>query len=85
MNIFMEELTGVERDLYIEYSICNNTLKQCDTMLEMVGIKYNQMCEDAELKVLQESGTYDDLAFLYQEAEAQASEESKGILQKALK
>ena len=77
MNIFMEELTGDERDLYIEYSICDNTLKQCYTMFEMVGLKYKQMCDDAELKVLQESGTYDDLAFLYQEAQAQAEEENK--------
>ena len=83
MNIYMEELTGAERDSYIEYAICNNTLNQCYTMLEMVGLKYEQMCQDAELKVLQESGSYDDLAFLYQEAEAQADEESKGILQKA--
>ena len=83
MNIYMEELTGAERDSYIEYAICNNTLNQCYTMLEMVGLKYEQMCQDAELKVLQESGSYDDLTFLYQEAEAQADEESKGILQKA--
>ena len=83
MSIYREDLIGDERELFIESVICDNEVAKYRALAEMAQIKYEQMCRDAELKVLQESGTYDDLAYLYTEAQATAEEEEQGFLQKA--
>lgn len=83
MSIYREDLIGDEREFYIESAICDNEVAKYRALAEMAHIKYEQMCRDAELKVLQESGTYDDLEYLYTEAEAAAGAEEQGFLQKA--
>lgn len=79
MSIFNEYLTGYERELAIEASAFDTEMSKLFTMLEMVELQYNQMVKDAELKVLTESGTYDDLAYLITEAEAEAGKQQQGI------
>lgn len=83
MSIYREDLIGDEREFYIESAICDNEVAKYRALAEMAHIKYEQMCRDAELKVLQESGTYDDLEYLYTEAQAAAGAEEQGFLQKA--
>lgn len=50
------------------------------TMLEMVNYKYEINKREAELKVLMENGTKDDLLYLYEEAENEQNEEKKGVV-----
>ena len=80
MSIFNEYLTGIDRELAIEESAFDVEFSKLQTMYEMVKLQYDQMCKDAELKVLTESGTYDDLTFLISEAEAEVGEQKKGII-----
>ncbi|MDY3769138.1 MAG: hypothetical protein SOZ83_06035 [Sphaerochaetaceae bacterium] len=82
MSIYREDLEGLEREIFIESFECDNELLKCMALYEMSKIKYEQMCNDAELKVLTESGTYDDLAFLYQEANQVAEQEQGNIFQR---
>ena len=50
-------------------------------MLDMIDQKLNLNKKAAELKVLEESGTYDDLKYLYTEAENEAKQEKTGVIQ----
>lgn len=79
MSIYNEYLTGAERELAIEASTFDVEISRLFTMLEMVDLQYDQMVKDAELKVLTESGTYDDLTYLITEAEAEVGTQKKGI------
>lgn len=80
MSIYMEEVTGEDREALIEEKRIDNELGKCFTMLEMLDLQYQQMCSDAEFKVLSEGGTYDDLAYLYAEAEAQVQQQQQGVI-----
>lgn len=80
MSIFNEYLTGYERELAIEESAFDTEFSKLQTMYEMTNLQLAQMHKDAELKVLTESGTYDDLTYLISEAEAEVGEQKKGIL-----
>ena len=73
-DIYNGYLTGFERELAIEDAEIDNTFSRFDTMWEMVNLEYEQNIRDAELKVFKENGTYDDLLYLYQEAENAAAE-----------
>ena len=83
-DIYNGYLTGFERELAIEDAEIDNTFSRFDTMWEMVNLEYEQNIRDAELKVFKENGTYDDLLYLYQEAENAAAEKKQGILSKIL-
>ncbi len=83
-DIYNGYLTGYERELAIEDAEIDNTFSRFDTMWEMVNLEYEQNIRDAELKVFKENGTYDDLLYLYQEAENAAAEKKQGILSKIL-
>ena len=83
-NVYNGYLTGIERDMAIEEAQMENTFSRINTMWEMVNLEYEQNIRDAELKVFKESGTYDDLQFLYEEADAEAGEKKKGLLSKLL-
>lgn len=83
-DIYNGYLTGFERELAIEDAEIDNTFSRLDTMWEMVNLEYEQNIRDAELKVFKENGTYDDLLYLYQEAENAAAEKKQGILSKIL-
>ena len=84
MAIYKEYLTGEDRDIFIEEATLENELDKLDTMYEMTLLQLGQMYKDAELKVLTESGTYDDLMYLYQEADAEVQTQQKNIFQKIL-
>ena len=53
---------------------------ELDIMMEMVDYKYRMNKLNAEIKVLTENGTYDDLMYLYEEAENEQKEEKKGVI-----
>lgn len=52
------------------------------TMFEMVEMKEQTMMREAAYKVYSKSGTSDDLEFLYTEAETNASEKKRNILER---
>ena len=81
MSIFNEYLTGIDRELAIEESAFDTEFSKLQTMYEMCNLQLAQMHKDAELKVLTESGTYDDLTYLLQEADAEVAGQRKNILQ----
>ena len=60
-------------------------LQKSFTMFEMVEMKEYMMCMEAECKVYVESGTYEDLEYLYNEAVESTSDQKKGILDKIFK
>ena len=60
-------------------------LQKSFTMFEMVEMKEYMMCMEAECKVYVESGTYEDLEYLYNEAAESTSAQKKGILDKIFK
>lgn len=60
-------------------------LQKSFTMFEMVEMKEYMMCMEAECKVYVESGTYEDLEYLYSEAVESTSDQKKGILDKIFK
>ena len=84
MAIYKEYLTGEDRDIFIEEATLENELDKLDTMYEMTLLQLGQMYKDAEFKVLTESGTYEDLMYLYQEADAEVQTQQKNIFQKIL-
>ena len=53
---------------------------ELDIMMEMVDYKYRMNKLNAEIKVLTENGTYNDLKYLYEEAENEQKEEKKGVI-----
>lgn len=65
---------------YIEEKQLEKQFAELYTMLEMVDYKYEIHKREAELKVLMENGTKDDLLYLYQEAENEQKEEKKGVI-----
>ena len=80
MSIFNEYLTGIDRELAIESSAFDTDFAKLQTMYEMCDLQLAQMHRDAELKVLTESGTYDDLTFLLTEAENEVAPQKQGII-----
>lgn len=60
-------------------------LQKSFTMFEMVEMKEYMMCMEAECKVYVESGTYEDLEYLYNEAVESTSDQKKNILDKIFK
>ena len=80
MSIYNEYLTGIDREIAIEEAAFELEFSKLFTMLEMCDIKLEQMEKDAELKVLTECGTYDDLAYLIEEANNEVAPERKGII-----
>jgi len=81
-NVYNGYLTGIDRELALEDAEIENMSSRIDTMWKMVNLEYEQNIRDAELKVFRENGTYDDLLYLYQEAENEASEKKQGLISK---
>ena len=79
-SIYQEYLIGEERDIEIDIARANARYNRCAILLEMVALQEQQMKMDAELKVLSESGTYDDLEYLYTEAEEETAEKKRSLL-----
>lgn len=84
MTIYNEYLTGEERERAIEEASLENEYSKLSTLFEMTTLQGEQMVRDAELKVFSESGTYDDLEFLFQEANEETDAKQKNIILKLI-
>ena len=82
LDIFKSYLSEDERDIAIEESTYEIQMAKLNAMYEMVDKNLELNMLEAEAKVLTESGTYDDLDYLYEEANAEAVEKKKGIIGK---
>lgn len=83
-TIYNSHLEGEERELAVAEAVAENAYNKIIMAYEMCCMQEKQMLADAELKVFKESGTYDDLAYLVEGAEAEVGENKKGILQKLI-
>ena len=81
-DIFKSYLSEDERAVAIEESTYEIQMAKLNAMYEMVDKNLELNMLEAEAKVLTESGTYDDLDYLYEEANAEAVEKKKGIIGK---
>ena len=68
-----------KEDVYVE-----NKLDNLFTMYEMSICRTNQIYRDLETKIYAEDGTFDDMEYLYSEAEEQMDEQKVGILSKII-
>ena len=82
LDIFKSYLSEDERAVAIEESTYEIQMAKLNAMYEMVDKNLELNMLEAEAKVLTESGTYDDLDYLYEEANAEAVEKKKGIIGK---
>ena len=81
-DIFKSYLSEDERDIAIEESTYKIQMAKLNAMYEMVDKNLELNMLEAEAKVLTESGTYDDLDYLYEEANAEAAQKKEGIIAK---
>lgn len=81
-NIYFGYMTESERADAVEEATLNNEFDKLQMLFDMRTMQFNQNCKDAELRVLAESGTYDDLQYLIEAATGEAQEQKEGILQK---
>ena len=79
-DIYEGYLSPKERKEAIADAKLDNLFERCNMMYEMVQLQYEQNVREAELKVLTEGGTYDDLAFLIEEAGEEAADKKKGLI-----
>lgn len=78
--IYNSYLNGEERELAIQEAKEEALFAKLNTMYEMVEMNLKLNLQEAEVKVFEESGTYDDLGFLYEEANEDANKKKGGIL-----
>ena len=81
-DIFKSYLSEEERAIAIEESTYEIQMAKLNAMYEMVDKNLELNMLEAEAKVLTESGTYDDLDYLYEEANKEAAEKKEGIIAK---
>lgn len=80
-RVYNSYLSDDERLIAVESARINLQFARYNVMLEMIDQKLELNKKAAELKVLEESGTYDDLEYLYTEAENEAGQEKTGVIQ----
>lgn len=80
MSIYYEYLSDYERSIMIERAKIDNEFEKLQTLYEMTNLQLSQLEKEAEHKVFSESGTYDDLTYLLQEAGNEVIEKKKGII-----
>lgn len=73
-------MTESEKDLYLFEKEHNLLMKRYDFLYESISAKANLQMEEAELKVMQESGDYDDLDMLYEASATETGEKKQGII-----
>lgn len=78
--IYESQLTGDEREFMADIAGINLEIAKYSTMLEMVDMKLETELNEAEVKVFKESGNYDDLEYLYEEANNEAEQKKTGIV-----
>ena len=81
-DIFKSYLSEDERDIAIEESTYKIQMAKLNAMYEKEKKNLELNMLEAEAKVLTESGTYDDLDYLYEEANAEAAKKKEGIIAK---
>lgn len=79
-DIYEGYLSPEERKAAIADAKLDALFERCNMMYEMVQLQYKQNVREAELKVLTEGGTYDDLAYLIEEAGEEAADKKKGLI-----
>lgn len=79
-DIYEGYLSPEERKEAIADAKLDALFERCNMMYEMVQLQYEQNVREAELKVLTEGGTYDDLAYLIEEAGEDAADKKKGLI-----
>lgn len=82
MSIYFDYLSDYERSIMIESVKFNNEFDKLQTLYEMTNLHLSQLEREAEHKVFAESGSYDDFAYLLQEAGEEALQQKQNILQK---
>lgn len=80
MRIYDDYLDEVDRVSAIQEAKNELEMTRLNFMLEMVERKYEINCKHAELKVLTEGGTYEDLQYLYEAAAKEKDGEKQGII-----
>lgn len=80
MDVFNSYLTNDERIFAIEEAETAMIFHKMDVLMESINADLQIMREEAELKVLREGGTYDDLEYLYEEANAEAGKKKEGVI-----
>ena len=80
-RVYNAYLSDDERLIAVESARMDLQFARYNVMLEMIDQKLDLNKKAAELKVLEESGTYDDLEYLYMEAENEAGQEKTGVIQ----
>lgn len=80
-RVYNAFLSDEERLIAVESAREELQFARYNTMLEMIDQKLELNKKAAELKVLEESGTYEDLEYLYTEAENEAGQEKTGVIQ----
>ena len=83
-EMYASYLSDDERDFMIIESTFDNVIKQAECLYEMAILKHKMFISDAENKVLCESGTFDDLEILYEEAGASTDKTKEGIIKKII-
>ena len=83
-DIFKSYLSEEERAIAIEESTYEIQMAKLNAMDEMIDKNLVLNMLEAEAKVLTESGTYDDLDYLYEEANKEAAEKKEGIISKII-
>ena len=68
-----KDILALEKELDIEFAKASMALEYVDRMYEINTMK-------SDLRVLTENGTYDDINFLYEEAQKEADGSKKGII-----
>lgn len=82
--IYESQLNGDEREFMSDISGISLEIAKYRTMLEMVDMKFETDLKEADVKVFKESGNYDDLEYLYEEASNEASEKKNNIIKKII-
>lgn len=82
--MIFDNLIGEERDLYIEDAKLELDFGKLETLMNVIEMQREQNTMDAEYRVFAESGTCDDLAYLYEAVEAEANKAKKNIFKKII-
>lgn len=84
MNVYCDYLTESEKEQLIIESKYDTYFSKLFAQYEMLEMQQEQMERDAELKVLTESGTYDDYEYLMEAASKEMAPKKVGVLRKVL-
>ena len=82
--VFTESINDVDKFSVIEIAKADARMMKLDALYEAVNATLASNYAEAEIKVFEENGTYDDLYMLYREASEEATEKKENIIQKII-